>query len=87
MKRYLWRRAGGFLLTALVNFATFSSCRCCLVIRPCSCWAPRAARAYAALRRELSLDKPVLRYGQWLLRFIGGQWGTPGAIPCLCGSW
>ncbi|HOQ73104.1 MAG TPA: ABC transporter permease [Limnochordia bacterium] len=79
MKRYLWRRAGGFLLTALlVNFATFFI----LQVLPgdpalLMLGTEGSPEAYAALRRELSLDKPVLpRYGQWLLRFIGGQWGN-----------
>lgn len=79
MKRYLWRRAGGFLLTALlVNFATFFI----LQVLPgdparLMLGTEGSPEAYARLRRELGLDGPlVVRYLQWFFNFIRGQWGN-----------
>ena len=79
MKRYLWRRAGGFLLTAvLVSAATFFV----LQVLPgdpalLMLGTEGSPEAYARLRQELSLDQPLLqRYLKWFSAFLAGQWGN-----------
>ena len=79
MRRYLWRKLGGFILTALlVSFATFFI----LQVLPgdparLMLGTEGSPEAYARLRRELGLDGPlVVRYLQWFSNFIRGQWGN-----------
>lgn len=79
MKRYLWRRAGGFLLTALlVSFATFFI----IQVLPgdpalLMLGTEGSPEAYVRLRQELGLHQPLLqRYVQWIINFMGGQWGN-----------
>ena len=79
MRRYLWRKLGGFILTALlVSFATFFI----LQVLPgdparLMLGTEGSPEAYARLRRELGLDGPlVVRYLQWFFNFIRGQWGN-----------
>lgn len=79
MQRYLWRKTGGFLLTALlVSLATFFI----LQVLPGDpalliLGTEGSPEAYALLRRELHLDQPLLqRYVQWLADFVKGKWGN-----------
>lgn len=79
MKRYLWRRAGGFLLTALlVSFVTFFI----IQVLPgdpalLMLGTEGSPEAYVRLRQELGLHQPLLqRYVQWIINFMGGQWGN-----------
>lgn len=79
MKRFLWRRTGGFIFTALlVSFATFFIVQVLPGDPALLMLGTEASPAsYARLRRELNLDQPVLqRYLQWLGSFISGQWGN-----------
>ncbi len=79
MKRFLWRRTGGFIFTALlVSFATFFIVQVLPGDPALLMLGTEASPAsYARLRRELNLDQPALqRYLQWLGSFISGQWGN-----------
>lgn len=79
MKRFLWRRTGGVIFTALlVSFATFFIVQVLPGDPALLMLGTEASPAsYARLRRELNLDQPALqRYLQWLGSFISGQWGN-----------
>lgn len=79
MKTYLLQKTAGFLFTAIaVSALTF------LVIQVLPgdpallmLGTEGTPEAYARLRNELNLDRPILeRYVSWFLDFLQGRWGN-----------
>lgn len=78
MRQYLAQKTAGFLLTAvLVSIVTFFVVQI-LPGDPALLMLGTEAtpEAYARLRQELNLDRPVLeRYLRWFWNFLQGEWG------------
>lgn len=78
MKRYVWRKVWGFLLTTiLVSILTFFIVQV-LPGDPALLMIGTEGNpeVYARLREELGLDKSAVeRYLRWALDFVRGEWG------------